>query len=84
MPCQLGPAGVWLGLGPLLFFLIWYLQGLAGIQLHHIEITGVELRQVEGKWRNLKSIFHHYKTTRRQVGGERRLSHDFTISCLQF
>ncbi|XP_076067299.1 uncharacterized protein LOC143040303 [Oratosquilla oratoria] len=42
--------------------------GLAGIQLHHIEITGVELRQVEGKWRNLKSIFHHYEDYEKASG----------------
>ncbi|XP_076032393.1 uncharacterized protein LOC143020118 [Oratosquilla oratoria] len=42
--------------------------GLAGIQLHHIEITGVELGQVEGKWRNLKSIFHHYEDYKKASG----------------
>ncbi|XP_076033623.1 uncharacterized protein LOC143020772 [Oratosquilla oratoria] len=42
--------------------------GLAGIQLHHIEIPGVELRQVEGKWRNLKSIFHHYEDYKKASG----------------
>ncbi|XP_076049657.1 uncharacterized protein LOC143030394 [Oratosquilla oratoria] len=31
-------------------------------------ITGVELRQVEGKWRNLKSIFHHYEDYKKASG----------------
>ncbi|XP_076062352.1 uncharacterized protein LOC143037698 [Oratosquilla oratoria] len=31
-------------------------------------ITGVELRQVEGKWRNLKSIFRHYEDYKKASG----------------
>ncbi|KAK8375193.1 hypothetical protein O3P69_012659 [Scylla paramamosain] len=31
-------------------------------------IPGVELRQVEGKWRNLKSIFHNYEDYKRSSG----------------
>ncbi|KAK8389228.1 hypothetical protein O3P69_020874 [Scylla paramamosain] len=35
-------------------------------------IPGVELRQVEGKWRNLKSIFHNYEDYNRSSGKRKK------------
>ncbi|XP_076038336.1 uncharacterized protein LOC143023637 isoform X1 [Oratosquilla oratoria] len=42
--------------------------GLAGIQLHHTEIPGLQLRQVVAKWRYLKSTFHHYEDYKKASG----------------